>query len=214
MFFFIDSWICKCLIWRWYNFLFPHMKDFVRWRVSWNRYHLTKHGEVSGMLIIRFSCSSQPSCCALSVDLHFLPLTVLQVLVCGSKAGYTIIQLSFRTGLEHLKGFTLKRQNICHLLSLPILKTHLVWFWSSYILREADHWSTSKLNALFAHGKRSSRHQQFLSFALWGPQVLSWIWTTAVVLTILSEQRWNEWMFKSGDIMQKYVTHLQHAWWH
>lgn len=79
------------------------------------------------MLIIPCSCSSQPPCCALSVDIHSLPLTVLQVLVLESKAGYTIIQLSFRTGLEHLKGFTLKRQNICHLLSVPFLKTHLVW---------------------------------------------------------------------------------------
>lgn len=167
------------------------MKHFVQWSVSWNRYHLTKHGEVNSMLIIPFSCCSRPSCCALSVDLHFLSLTVLQVLVCGSKAGYTIIQLSFRTGLEHLKGFTLKRQNICHLLSLPILKTHLVWFWNSYILREADHWSTSKLSTLFERVKWSSRHQQFLRCVLWGPQVSSWIWTTVIVRTILSEQRWN-----------------------
>lgn len=64
--------------------------------------------------------------------------------------GYTIIQLSFRTGLDCLKGLTLKRgslqtkiQNICHLFSsyqrsrVTFLKTHLAWIWSSYILTEA-----------------------------------------------------------------------------
>lgn len=174
-------------------FLLSTAKHFVQSSVSWNSYHLTKtHGKFSSVGIIPFSCSSQPPCCALPVDIGFLSLAVLQVLVFESKAGYTIIQLSFRTGLEHLKGFTLKRQNICHLLSVPFLKTHLVWFWSSYILREAALWSVSKLNTLCMLVKWSFRHQQFLRCAVWGTQVSSWISTTAaraVVLTILSEPR-------------------------
>lgn len=66
-----------------------------------------------------------------------LPLAVLQVSVRINEGGYTIIQLSFRTGLDHLKGFTLKRgslrtKNTEYLSSLPFLsvtflKTHLAW---------------------------------------------------------------------------------------
>lgn len=66
-----------------------------------------------------------------------LPLAVLQVSVRINEGGYTIIQLSFRTGLDHLQGFTLKRgslrtKNTEYLSSLPFLsltflKTHLAW---------------------------------------------------------------------------------------
>lgn len=37
------------------------------------------------------------------------PLNVLQVPVSASEEGYTIIQLSFRTGLNHLKCLALKK---------------------------------------------------------------------------------------------------------
>lgn len=119
------------------------------------------------------------------------PLNVLQVPVCVSEEGYTIIQLSFRTGLKRLKRLALKKSiAVKHrgariaAVSSPLVwwhfpKTHLAWIWSSYILTEAALQRREQTGDSVCYsdvfGVKWSVHCQRLA-ALLRPQARSWVW--------------------------------------